>query len=59
MIDFPYNKESVESYDGKYTQEEIDVAELIFAWWISKKSYSQWYAENFQQTKLDFNENKR
>lgn len=30
------------------------IAENIYDWWISGKSYKQWYAEKFQQLKLDF-----
>ena len=43
----------MESYGGKYSQEEIDIAEAIFAWWISGKGYTEWYADNIQQQKLD------
>lgn len=38
------------------TREEIEediIAENIFDWWISRKSYAKWYAEKFQQTKLN------
>lgn len=55
-LDLPYPKETVESYGGEYTQEEIDIAEAIFAWWISGKGYTQWYAENISQQKMDFSE---
>jgi hypothetical protein len=33
---------------------EREIAENIFDWWISKKSYKQWYAEKFLQQKLFF-----
>ena len=32
------------------------IAEAIFDWWISGKSYSKWYADKFLQQKLDFEE---
>lgn len=35
------------------TEEEI--AERIFDWWISGKSYKSWYAGTIQQLKIDFN----
>lgn len=37
-------------------KEEQEIAENIYDWWISGKSYKQWYAEKFQQMKLDFGE---
>jgi hypothetical protein len=32
---------------------EREVAENILDWWISKKSYKQWYSEKYLQQKLD------
>lgn len=32
---------------------EREIAEAIFDWWISKKSFKQWFAETYQQQKLD------
>ena len=29
------------------------IAENIFDWWISGKSYKEWYADKFLQQKLD------
>lgn len=37
---------------------ERQIAEAIFDWWISGKSYSEWYAERFQQLKIDFDNGK-
>lgn len=37
-------------------QKEREIAEAIFDWWISKKSFKQWFAEKYQQGTLDFNE---
>lgn len=58
-----YGKESAKFSDcanGQYStigayneQEEREIAENIIDWWISKKSYRQWYAEKFLQQKLD------
>lgn len=38
---------------------ERQIAETIFDWWISGKSYSEWYAEKFQQLKIDFDNGKQ
>lgn len=35
-------------------EQENEIAENIYDWWISGKSYKKWYAEKFQQMKLDF-----
>lgn len=37
-------------------EKENEIAENIYDWWISGKSYKQWYAEKFQQMKFDFGE---
>lgn len=37
-------------------QKERMVAEAIYDWWRSKKSFNSWFAETYQQTKLDFDE---
>lgn len=34
-------------------QKEREIAEAIFDWWISKKSFKQWFAETYQQGTLD------
>ena len=34
-------------------QKEREIAEAIFDWWISKKSFNQWFAETYQQGTLD------
>jgi hypothetical protein len=34
-------------------QQKRDIAEGIFDWWISKLSYRAWYAQKYQQLKLD------
>lgn len=35
---------------------ENQIAENIFDWWISSKSYAQWYEEKFLQQKFNFDE---
>ena len=42
------------SSDRLTEEQENEIAENIYDWWISDKSYKQWYAEKFQQLKLDF-----
>lgn len=44
------------SSDRLTEEQENEIAENIYDWWVSGKSYKQWYAEKFQQTKLDFGE---
>lgn len=53
-LNLPYPIETVESFNGEYTQEEIEIAEAIFAWWISGIGYEEWYAKNIAQQKIDF-----
>ena len=35
---------------------ERQIAEAIFDWWISGKSYSEWYSQTFKELKINFNE---
>ena len=42
------------SSDRLTEEQENEIAENIYDWWISGKSYKQWYAEKFLQLKLDF-----
>ena len=44
------------SSDRLTEEQENEIAENIYDWWISGKSYKQWYAERFQQLKIDFGE---
>lgn len=37
-------------------EQEQQIAENIFEWWISGKSYKRWYAEKFLQLEFDFKE---
>ena len=46
---------SSSSSDRLTEEQENEIAENIYDWWISGKSYKQWYAEKFQQLKLEFN----
>lgn len=43
---------------SQLTDEQIEreVAEAIFDWWISKKSYRKWYADKYLQQELNFGE---
>lgn len=36
--------------------EEYMIAERIFDWWISGKSYERWFADTYQQQRLPFND---
>ena len=47
---------SSSSSDRLTEEQENEIAENIYDWWILGKSYKQWYAEKFQQMKLDFGE---
>ena len=47
---------SSSSSDRLTEEQENEIAENSYDWWISGKSYKQWYAEKFQQLKLDFGE---
>ena len=47
---------SSSSSDRLTEEQENEIAENIYDWWISGKSYKQWFAEKFQQLKLDFGE---
>lgn len=42
------------SSDRLTEEQENEIAENIYDWWISGKSYKKWYAEKFQQMKFDF-----
>lgn len=42
------------SSDRLTEEQENEIAENIYDWWISGKSYKKWYAEKFQQMKLEF-----
>ena len=44
---------STSSSSDRLTEEqENEIAENIYDWWISGKSYKKWYAEKFQQLNL-------
>ena len=45
----------LDSPSGEYAgwaDQEDQIAENIFDWWISGKSYEKWYADKFLQQKL-------
>lgn len=39
---------------GQNEPSEDEIAEKIFSWWISGKSYKKWYADTYLQLKFDF-----
>lgn len=41
--------------DNGYINHNFKDAETGFKWWISEKSYKQFYADEYQQLKIDFN----
>ena len=43
---------SSSSSDRLTEEQENEIAENIYDWWISGKSYQKWYAEKFQQLNL-------
>lgn len=55
--ELPQHEFSDSSSSDRLTEEqENEIAENIYDWWISGKSYKRWYAEKFQQMKFDFGE---
>ena len=42
------------SSDRLTDEQENEIAENIYDWWISGLGYRQWYAQKFLQLKLDF-----
>ena len=40
--------------DGWKEEKERQIAEYIYDWWISQKSYKEWYANTFLQQKINF-----
>lgn len=45
---------SSSSSDGLTDEQEREIAENIYDWWISGMSYKRWYAERFLQYELEF-----
>ena len=45
---------SSSSSDRLTEEQENEIAENIYDWWISGKSYKKWYADKFLQLKFDF-----
>ena len=48
--------QSSSSYRLTDEQKEDLIAENIYDWWISGKSYKRWYADKFLQLKFDLSE---
>lgn len=40
--------------DNGYSNHVEECAEMNFRWWISGKGYKRFYADEFQQLKIDF-----
>ena len=49
---------SIGSSSDRLTDEQREdlIAENIYDWWISGKSYKRWYADKFLQLKFDLSE---
>ena len=47
---------SSSSSDRLTEEQENEIAENIYDWWISGKSYKKWYADKFLQLKFDLSE---
>ena len=47
------------SSDRLTEEQENEIAGNIYNWWISGKSYKQWYAERFQQLKITLERNRK
>ena len=47
---------SSSSSDRLTEERENEIAENIYDWWISGKSYKKWYADKFLQLKIEFPE---
>lgn len=43
------------NWGGQSEPYEDEIAEAIFDWWMSGKSYKEWYSEKYMQGKLDLN----
>lgn len=44
------------SSDRLTEEQEDEIAENIYDWWISGVSYKKWYAQKFLQLKFNFDE---
>lgn len=51
---FSDNPSTSGEVEGYREPTEDEIAENIFDWWISGKSYSKWYADKFLQLKIPF-----
>ena len=51
---FSDNPSTSGEVEGYREPTEDEIAENIFDWWISGKSYSKWYAEKYLQLRIDF-----
>ena len=46
----------ISSSDRLTEEQENEIAENIYDWWISGKSYKKWYTDKFLQLKFDLSE---
>ena len=53
---FSANPSADGAVEGVYEPTEDEIAEKIFDWWISGKSYTEWYAEKYLQLKIPFDD---
>lgn len=44
------------NWEQQYKPSEDEIAETIFDWWMSGKSFNEWYSERCLQLSLNFNE---
>lgn len=47
------------SPDGLTDEQENEIAENIYDWWTSRKSYKKWYTDKFLSPKLDFDDKEK
>lgn len=52
----PTKRKTFSSSDRLTEEQENEIAENIYDWWISGVSYKKWYAQKFLQLKLNFDE---
>ena len=57
LAGFSDNPSTSGEVEGYREPTEDEIAENIFDWWISGKSYSKWYAEKYLQQKIDWGDN--
>ncbi len=56
LVGFSADPSAGGTVEGVHEPTEDEIAEKIFDWWISGKSYTEWYAEKYLQLKIDWGE---